>query len=358
MDNISNEKYFDNMTMDFDLNDTNENSNNEHPSATALYLGSTIMLIALVWGIFGNVLVMIVILSRRNLTNIIHIFMISLCINDILNLGINNSLVLTSYMMGKWPTGLLGCELGTHFTVILMGSSLWHTGLIAIHRLIVVVFNNFYKKISKKAYTIFVLVFARLVPLLFLIQPSLGYMAYYEPKLLRCIVKKDYGPFTLLVSIFLMVLPSVILIICYIAIFFKVHNSSQAIRAARQKEWLQREIQITKMFGMVFLLIMIGYIPYGIVRAIDKKLLLDADFYVAITVFFAVANCGNPVVYGVMDRQIRKACFDALHIRRKEESPTFHNKETMTNHTRVSIDIDTAAIPLTLVKERIDQTSL
>ena len=102
------------------------------------------------------------------------------------------------------------------------------------------------------------------------------------------------------------------------------------------------------MFGMVFLLIMIGYIPYGIVRAVDKRLLLDADVYVSITVFFAVANCCNPVVYGVMDRNIRKSCFEALRCSKAEQdSPEYHNKETMTNHTRMSVDLDdTTTIPL------------
>lgn len=305
------------------------------PSQTAIYIGGFIMSVALILGLFGNFLVMIAIFLKRDLSNIINIFIISLCINDIVNLGFNNSLVLLSYFLQRFPSGMLGCELATHFSVLLMGMSLWHTGLIAIHRLIVVVFNNFYKKISKKAYKIFVLVFARVVPLLFLIQPSLGHMAYYEPKLLRCIVKKDYGPFTLLVSVFLMMLPSLILIICYIAIFFKVHESSKAFRVSRQREWLKREVQITKMFGMVFLLIMIGYLPYGIVRAIDKQLLLSEDFYVAITVFFAVANCGNPLVYGIMDRQIRTACFVILHIKpSKGDSNT--NGTPVTNISKFS----------------------
>ncbi|KAH3853493.1 melatonin receptor type 1A-A-like [Dreissena polymorpha] len=315
------------------------------PSRTSMYIGAGIMLVTLVLGIVGNILIMIVISLRKDLTNIIHTFVVSLCINEIINLSLNNTLVTSSYITGRWPTGMLGCEMSTHFTVLLMGSSLWHTALIAIHRLIVVVFNNFYKKISKKGYTIFVLVFCRVVPLLFLCQPSLGHMAYYEPKLIRCIVKKNYGPFTLLVSIFLMMIPSLILIVCYIAIFIKVHQSSQAFRAHRHKEWLKREIQITKMFGIVFLLIMVGYIPYGIVRAIDKTLSYDSDFYVFITVFFAVANCFNPVVYGVMDRQIRSACLEVFRWRRlviddTQASPEFLHKETMTIHTRMSVEID------------------
>jgi hypothetical protein len=35
---------------------------------------------------------------------------------------------------------------------------------------------------------------------------------------------------------------------------------------------------------------LVGYLPYGITRAIDKKLQWSEDFYVAITVFFACAN--------------------------------------------------------------------
>ncbi|XP_022333978.2 melatonin receptor type 1A-like [Crassostrea virginica] len=339
----------------------NESSNETFlasgPSSTALYVGGIIMLIALLWGLFANILILLVIFTKRDMNNIINIFIISLCINDIINLGINNNLVMLSYFMGEFPTGMLGCELATHFTVLFMGSSLWHTGLIAIHRLIVVVFNNFYKKISKKAYTCFVLVFARVIPLLFLAQPSLGQMAYYESRLLRCIVKKNYGPYNLLVIVFLMILPSIILIVCYIAVFIKVHQSSIAFRASRQKEWLKREIKITKMFGMVFLLIVIGYMPYGIVRSIDKQLQLSADFYVAITVFFAIGNCCNPFVYGAMDRSIRMECFKIFHLVHDQEKENGnHHIIAHTTQMIVEQEDETEVIPLNM-STKITQTS-
>ena len=313
-----------------EVSNTSDTTQDIHgPSQYAIYAGSAVMTLALVGGLFGNVLVMTAIIRKKEVSNIVNIFILSLCINDLLNLSMNNILVLISYYVRTWPTGMLWCELSTLLTVILMGSSLWHTGLIAIHRLVVVVFNSFYKTLSKRGYTVFLLVFCRAIPLLFLCQPTLGHMAEYEPKLLRCAVKKDYGPFTILVGVFLMLFPSLIVIVCYIFIFVKVHQSSQTVRAKRHKEWLNREIKITKMFGVVFLLIMIGYIPYGIVRAVDTQFVLDADLYVAITVFFAVANCCNPVVYGVMDTNIRKLCYEVLTCW-KVDAPEFHNKGTMT----------------------------
>ena len=321
-----------NVSVQVIYNSSDDFVGNDGPSKDAIYIGSAVMLVSLVGGLFGNILVMTAIIRKRDLSNICNIFIISLCINDLLNICMNNILVLTSYILERWPTGMLWCELSTLLTVILTGSSLWHTGLIAIHRLIVVVFNSFYKKISKRGYIVFLLVFCRAIPLLFLCQPSLGHMAEYEPKLLRCAVKRNYGPFNLLVSVFLMMFPSLIVIVCYVFIFVKVHQSSQTLRVKRQKEWLKREIRITKMFGVVFLLIMIGYIPYGIVRAVDKTFLLDADIYVSITVFFAVANCCNPVVYGVMDRNIKNSCLEVFHCcRLSRESPEYQNKGTMTN---------------------------
>ena len=127
------------------------------PSSVALHVGAVVMLLALLWGVFANTLTAVVILTQRDLKNITNIFIVSLCINDVINLSVNNLLVLVSYFMMSWSMGEAVCEMVMHFTVLLMGSSLWHTGLISIHRLIVVVFNSFYKKISKRAYMLFVL---------------------------------------------------------------------------------------------------------------------------------------------------------------------------------------------------------
>ena len=303
------------VASSFSMNNLRDNTNT--PSPVALHLGAVVMLFALVWGLFANSLTIVVILKQRDFKNITNIFIVSLCINDIINLCVNNSLVLMSYFMMRWNLGKSMCEMMMHLTVLLMGSSLWHTGLISIHRLIVVCFNNFYKKISKHAYMLFVLIAARLVPMMFLIHPHLGEMSEYQPKLLRCLAKKEHKLYTMFVIVVLMMLPSLILVVCYVAIFIKVHRSSSSFRALRKRQWLNREIQITKMFGMVFLLIMLGYLPYGIVRSVDGKLELSADFYVGMTVLYAVANSCNPVIYGAMDRRIRQSCFSALGLEQR-----------------------------------------
>jgi hypothetical protein len=105
-------------------------------------------------------------------------------------------------------------------------------------------------------------------------------------------------------------------------------------------------VQITKMFGMVFLLIILGYLPYGIVRFIDRSMKLSADFYVVITVLYAVANSCNPIIYGAMDRKIRRACFAALGLEQrcmKEEKSKLRTESVRCNG---DADPPTEAMPL------------
>ncbi|XP_029652850.2 melatonin receptor type 1A-like [Octopus sinensis] len=273
-----------------------------------LYAGGVVMLLATVAGLCGNLVILAALWNRKNMKNIINIFVTSLCINDLMNLLLNNAMVTVSYFFRSWPSNLLHCESLAHFTVLLMGCSLWHTGLIAVHRFLVVVCNQFYMTMSKNIYTAFVLTFSRVVPLCFLLNPDLGNMVKYEPKLLRCLIKEEFVLFKTLVSVVLMIIPSILVIICYVAIFIKSYIASAALRSSQNSEWLRREIQITKMFGIVFLVIYVGYIPYGIIRSIDRQLKYSGSVYAVITVLYAVANTVNPLIYGAMDKRIYRAC--------------------------------------------------
>lgn len=308
--------YGGNLTMQHYAFNTTRFNDGIGPSPLALKIGSAIMSVALASGLLGNLYVITFLVQKKSLDNIINIFIVSLCINDIMNLCVSNVSVLVSYLSGGWTSGMGICEAVVHFNYILMGCSLWHTSLIAIHRFIVVILHPWYQHISKKAYTIVVLAVTRIVPLLFLIQPNLGHMTYYEPKLLRCLIKKEFGFTTLLVGIVLMMVPSVVLIICYVCIFIKVHTSAMRVRPS-SRNWLAREIRITKMFGMVFLVIMLGYLPYGITRAVDHKMNLSPDFYVWISVLYAIANSANPLVYGIMEPVLREACLRCIRIQEK-----------------------------------------
>ncbi|VDL93695.1 unnamed protein product [Schistocephalus solidus] len=135
-------------------------------------------------------------------------------------------------------------------------------------------------------------------------------------------------------------------------------NSCPNLVGLMDKRRISRELSITKMFAVIFLLFLAGYLPYGFVRMMDKANVDPADcptavnhtnldgigveeemialiplnqspygetkrpvvrsilhsldrgispnIYVFLSVLYAVASCCNPLIFGVMHRDIRK----------------------------------------------------
>lgn len=53
-------------------------------------------------------------------------------------------------------------------------------------------------------------------------------------------------------------------------------------------------------------MVVAGFFPYGLVRSMDKQGTLNPDLYVACSVLYAGASAFSPLVYGVMNANIRR----------------------------------------------------
>ena len=76
---------------------------------------------------------------------------------------------------------------------------------------------------------------------------------------------------------------------------------------------IQREIKITKMFALIFVVFLFGYLPYGVIRLIDAKNSLHPDFYVFLTIIFIISITVSPVIYGLMNKCISSHCIILLN---------------------------------------------
>jgi len=219
-------------------------------------------------------------------------------------------MIIDSYIWRRWRAGDLMCRLNPEMTVAFTGCTLWHTALIAIHRYFVVVHGDAYHRISKRAYTVFVLVVARVVPYL-CVLPGIarGFDGVgYIPKLLRCVLLADQRDRIMLVTTVLTIVPCVVVVLCYCRVILYV-----LVSTCRTKlETARRELRITAIFGAIFLVVIGGFTPYSVVRSIDRRYELDADIYLAVSVCYSVATCSSPLVYGALSTQIRQACGDVL----------------------------------------------
>ena len=82
------------------------------------------------------------------------------------------------------------------------------------------------------------------------------------------------------------------------------------------------KIRITKMFAVLFTLFVLGYHPYGFVRAYKRRP-LHPDIFVLLTLLYCVSICASPFVYGIMNNQLRHECmrviFNCWHCQRIDD---------------------------------------
>lgn len=96
---------------------------------------SCVMIVSLLVGAVGTTwLIAALIISKDLLQNVVNLCILSLSINDLLNLFINQLLVTGSYVAHRWPFGEFLCHFMPECNMFLVSSSLWHHALIAIHR--------------------------------------------------------------------------------------------------------------------------------------------------------------------------------------------------------------------------------
>ncbi|KAM3176763.1 hypothetical protein ACTXT7_005887 [Hymenolepis weldensis] len=390
----------------------------QEPTKVSTVTASIVMTIFLILGIFGNAWTLwILICCRRLRKNLINDLIISLCTNDLINLTLVQTFVVVSYYFNQWITGTLTCYIVPEANMILIGTSLWHHAFIAFHRYLVVVRWNFYLRIRNKVY----LLVYRLSPsknpaspenTISNIESFSKSIMFYSPYLLRCVYKSDEKERIICVLFLTVILPCIIVSVCFTAIFIFVHrnnlniikrlrnqngsqieirvrshvstseticsepplfkndefrNSCELINTTQtfyedsnypnsthfnksadpvprwtrvpanqrkrlyssfnaDKKRLSREMSITKMFGVIFLLFIAGYLPYGIIRMIDRTNIdpgkcsiisvanstngfskprgTPPEVYVFISVLYAIASCCNPLIFGAMHKDV------------------------------------------------------
>ena len=302
----------------------------QEPSRVATAVGTFVMLVFLVSGFLGNLLILISLSTKQKMKNLINIFIISLIINDLLTYVLVVVFIIDSYMWHGWNAGDVLCKLNPELTLLFTGCSLWHTALIAIHRYIVVCQNSFYKRMSKVMYMVFVLFATRAIPSSCVFPGFSLNTSIYYPKMMRCILSPEQKNRMISVTLVQIIIPCIIVVVCYCFVFAFVRSISQHMH--RKSMIFKREIQITLMFGVVFLMILLGFVPYAIVRNADSNNSFNADIYVFVTVVYAIATCSNPLVYGVMSTDIRRACLrmlkgllHCLHIHRYCHGTNLHS---------------------------------
>ena len=225
------------------------------PSRPATIAAACVMSMFLLVGIPGSVWVITGLCRTHDLrTNLISQFVLSLSINDLVNMCVNQALVTGSYASNTWLFTDWLCHFLPEFNMFLVSSTLLHHALIAVHRYVVVCHDHLYRRTPKRLYSIAVIVSTRLVPAVIAARPIFfDATTEFDPKLLRCVTSKSHQARIMIATLLTSVLPCLVVLVCFVLIFSFVfrarRRSMAAASAARSKarRSLDRELRITKM---------------------------------------------------------------------------------------------------------------
>lgn len=140
----------------------------------------------------------------------------------------------------------------------------------------------------------------------------------FDKSLHSCIFDR-YGDasFSYTYMIISLLIPINVTSYCYVKIYIHVSNSKKSVHRhwnnglARRK--LMHELMVTRTQFSVFIAYLILYIPFGITSIFGNKISDFPEEFHALAIYMCFANsCINSVLYGVINRNMRKAYKDAL----------------------------------------------
>jgi len=279
-------------------------------------------------GVAGNLLTVVALTRDKRLRlQATTFFVISLAISDLLFCGINLPLTAARYISQEWTLGPVLCRLFPFFFYGNVAASLMSMVAITINRYVLVAFHAYYrqiytcKNICLMLTAVWIFSFGMIFPPLVDIWGTLG----LDEATFSCTIKKLDGKspkkFLFLVAF---LLPSISIILCYSAIFYKVRSSRQNLEshntpgpAAKRKAAIRaqrlEDLKMTKMMLTIFLLFLMCFLPLMLVNVLEDYIKQPSVHIIASVLAWMSASI-NPVIYSFLNKQYQKA-FRALLFR-------------------------------------------
>lgn len=290
-----------------------------------LYFTAACTIIITIVGISGNLLTIIALWKSPKYRNsATSAFIISLSAADFIFCCINLPLSASRFIYRDWVHGDDLCIVFPYIRYANVGLSLMSIATITINRYVLIVHTSVYERMYQKKFigltiaTIWVFSFAMLLPTLFGKWGKFG----FDPKILNCSILEVGGrsPKTFL-FVFGFLLPCLVIVFCYARIFWVVVRSKTKVRkhsSNDSKDQVQKkdkkrseEWKVTRMVLVIFCSFVACYLPITIIKVVDKEVKFPALHLLSYIMIYTSA-CVNPIIYGITNRQYRKAYRNVL----------------------------------------------
>lgn len=276
----------------------------------------------------GNLLVCITVYRRPVLRTITNMFIVALCVTDILVASVPMPLTLGALMMDYWPFGELVCQIQGFSIHLLIFQSLQIITLTATNRNLNVVRPWLYKRFFTKRKTLFIIMAVSLLTSAIMgsLVLSLSSRYVFHPGKAICTMTfatlQQSLQFTIIFSVFFVAFPTIIIFACYVRVLHTIRTHGREYEATRgehdSRSILSREeVKLSKIVFVIILGFAFCWVPCVIIDIIDttRTKWFPREVYLFYTFLAYTSAVLNPWIYGFMNKMVRKEMYFLLACR-------------------------------------------
>ena len=330
-----------NMEVDVDLNTTDSTISDDLRPIHQKVLEASFMAVIMFLAVIGNILVLLAIKTHRSLQTKTSVFIVNLAVADCLVGTTAMPLVLGSNINHAWVANDIFCNINGMTNSLFCIASMLTLSAIAIDRYCAIIHPLRYIDIMTSRKSIGLVVWIWIQPFLLSLLPIVTNFSRYKYFHNEYICTADWGynySYSLTIFGLGFGLPLTAMVYSYYHILKvarlhsrKIQNSENLSNDGKTRaKQLQRDAKAATMLLVVIGTYISCWLPHftGILCltfTLDNCLWSDSFF--TITTWLAMANSAcNPVIYGILDRRLRKAMLDVLccfRVKRQIDDPSF-----------------------------------
>ncbi|XP_043938401.1 G-protein coupled receptor 15-like [Protopterus annectens] len=274
-------------------------------------------------GISGNSVLMIILLSRKNVKRLIDIFIINLALSDFIFLLTLPFWIDFYISQGNWRVGSFLCKFSTYVIALNMYSSVFFLTCMSFDRYLAIVHPCMSRAVRTRLHASYSCIFVWILAMVLAIPVPISRKVVEMGEASVCTEDMNSqltGPFTLISLTFAFVLPLIGILGCYCMITKKL-----CLHYRRAKKQDQRYLKSFKMVFIIIALFVISWVPFNTfkiistaVRKAGEKAMEEessscsgietiSDVGMQVSSPLAFANsCANPIIYYFFDNHMRR----------------------------------------------------
>ena len=268
-----------------------------------------------VMALFGNLLTCYAVYRNQRLRRLPNMFVIALCISDILMSTLCMPFTVVTLFHGRWVFGETFCRIHG-FGAFTFGLASQQTmGLIAVSRYFCVVKPEKYAVLFKKQRAMLYIAVVWCAALVGSLPPIFikdGRFEFQPGKAMCSYTFESNIPYTVFIECVYVAAPLIIITICYTKVFRAVSRSNQVFSQENNLHQLRanvEEAKVTKTLAAVMIGFTCCWLPVSVMDNIDAargEHTLPRQAYLTYAFLVYLSSTINPFIYGTTNRQFRR----------------------------------------------------